>query len=246
MENIEYIEAYFTNTLNVSERKTFELKIETDKQFASDVAFYITSRQVLQEELLDTKQKLWATETLPQQIIERETPVRKIGMAGWVKYAVAACTVLLLGSIYFLNTKPNANNLAAKYIKSNYSQLSQTMDASKDSLQLGIAAYNKKDYTNALTYFNGVANADSTNSDPKKYAGLCYLKLKNYDKAIEQFDELAKMKYLFSNQGLFLKAITLLQKNNEPDNEAAKNILQQVVNEKLEGAGEAVEILKNM
>jgi hypothetical protein len=49
------------------------------------------------------------------------------------------------------------------------------MDASTDSLQQGIAAYNKKDYDKALLLFQNVYNTHRDNSDAKKYIGLVYL-----------------------------------------------------------------------
>ena len=125
-----------------------------------------------------------------------------------------------------------------------YGNLSQTMDASHDSLQTGIAAYNNKDYKKALVYFVGVEKNDAQNSDAKTYAGLAYLQSADYDNAINEFDELSNMKELFSNPGDFLKAISLLQRNKPGDKEVAKKLLQKVVTEKEEGNEKAAEWLK--
>ena len=120
------------------------------------------------------------------------------------------------------------------------------MDASRDSLQLGIAAYNNKDYNRALQLFTGVEKNDTANSDAKKYAGLAYLQQQDYDKAIQQFDELSNMKGLFSNAGDFLKAVSLLERNKSGDKEEAKQLLQKVVTDKEEGSEQAEEWLKKM
>ena len=79
----------------------------------------------------------------------------------------------------------------------------------------------------------------------KKNMGLVYLVTKNYDKALQQFDELAKMQDLYKNPGQFLKAVTLLERNEQGDKVQAKKLLEQLVNEKGEGSREAAKWLKD-
>jgi len=243
---LDYIESYFQQTLNDQEKKEFEARCETDEAFAKEVAFYITTRQVLREELLKQKQQQWKDENDEQ---EETSPIisikRKTTFGRLIAYAAAAC-LLLAASVYFFEAQTTPKKLAADYIRTNYNNLSQTMDASHDSLQLGIAAYNDKDYTMALQLFEGVESRDPSNSDAKKYAGLVYLQQQNYDKAIQQFDELANMKGLFSNPGDFMKAVSLLERNNPGDKEQAKKLLQKVVAEKEEGREKAEEWLKTI
>src|SRR5207344_985211 len=119
---------------------------------------------------------------------------------------------------------------AANYIKTEYGTLSIEMSGSTDSITLGLAAYNNKQYDEALGFLEGVEQRNPSNSDVKKYAGLAYLQKKDYDNAIQQFDELANM-HLHSNLGDFLKAVTLLERNKPGDKEGAKTLLQKVVNE---------------
>ncbi len=143
-------------------------------------------------------------------------------------YAAAAC-VLVVASMFLFEMQSSPQRLASQYINS--MDLSQTMDASHDSLQLGIAAYKNKDYTKALGYFEGVTKQDTANSDAKKYTGLTYIQLNNYDKAIEQFEALANMQGLYYNPGDFLKAVALLKRNKSGDEATAKMLLQKVVSE---------------
>jgi hypothetical protein len=72
-----------------------------------------------------------------------------------------------------------------------------------------------------------------------------YLITKEYDKALEKFDDLAAKKELFSNAGPFLKAVTLLQRNGAGDKAAAKAILEEVVKDKQEGSTAAEQWLKS-
>ncbi|MEJ7681331.1 MAG: hypothetical protein WKG06_26470 [Segetibacter sp.] len=58
-------------------------------------------------------------------------------------------------------------------------------------------------------------------------------------KLLQQFDELAERKDLYINQGLFLKAITLLQRNGQGDKAQAKALLERVARENAAGSKEA-------
>lgn len=227
-DNLEYIESYFRQALNAEEKQAFEKRCETDEAFAKEVAFYIVTRETLREDLLAKKQQEWKVLKTEEESAPVISIAKKSTLSKWIMYAAAAC-VLVVASMFLFEMQSSPQRLASQYI--NNIDLSQTMDASHDSLQLGIAAYKNKDYTKALGYFEGVTKQDSANSDAKKYTGLTYIQLNNYDKAIEQFDALANMQGLYYNPGDFLKAVALLKRNKAGDEETAKILLQKVVNE---------------
>lgn len=263
MNTLEYIDAYFMQTLKQDERRMFEKRCEEDESFVAEVAFYLTARQSLKDELLNQKKTQWRNtnveEKLPsispvkQAATQSEradedvwyipSSLKKSFANRWVGYAAAACLVLAL-SVYLFETNTSIRKYASNYVAGNYNTLSQTMDASHDSLQLGIAAYNNKDFNKALQLFTGVEKNDPQNSEAKQFAGLAYLRSSDYDNAVNQFDNLASMKNLFSNPGNFLKAISLLERNKPEDKAEAKKLLQKVVDEKEEGHEKAAEWLK--
>lgn len=245
-DTLEYIECYFKQTLRSEERRVFELRCETDKAFANEVAFYIATHQALREKLLNQKASSWKTENiLQEEIIPVISTTKKSTFSKWIVYAAAAC-LLLAVSVYLFETNTSPKALAANYINDTYSNIGQTMDASHDSLQVGIAAYNNKEYNKALQYFEGIEKRDTANSDAKKYAGLAYLHERNYDKAIKYFTDLSNMQGLFSNPGNFLKAAALLERSAATDKEEAQTLLQKVVDEKQEGNEIAAEWLKKL
>ena len=244
MEAIEYIDSYFQQTMNEDERKVFEKKCEEDESFAQEVAFYIMTRDSLREELLQQKQAAWRVKSIIDDLPFIPT-LKKSFANRWITYAAAACLVLAV-SVYFFETNPSPKKLAENYIKTNYSNLSLTMDASRDSLQLGIDAYNNKQYDKALRLFKSIEKTDTQNSDAKKYAGLTYMQKEEYDSALLQFDALAKMKGLFSNSGDFLKAVALMGRNKPGDRDKAKMLLQKVLSQKEEGSDKAAEWEKKL
>ncbi|HYJ62524.1 MAG TPA: hypothetical protein VEV62_02185 [Parafilimonas sp.] len=244
MEAIEYIDSYFQQTMNEDERKVFEKKCEEDEAFAQEVAFYIMTRDSLREELLQQKQAAWRVKSIIDDLPFIPT-LKKSFANRWITYAAAACLVLAV-SVYFFETNPSPKKLAENYIKTNYSNLSLTMDASRDSLQLGIDAYNNKQYDKALRLFKSIEKTDTQNSDVKKYAGITYMQKEEYDSALQQFDELSNMKGLFSNSGDFLKAVALMGRNKPGDKDKAKMLLQKVLSEKEEGSEKAAEWEKKL
>lgn len=240
-DTFEFIESYFQQKLSNEEKVAFETRCESDEAFAKEVAMYVTTRQVLQEELLQQRQQQWR-----EDFKLEETPIisiaRKPIFKRYITYVAAAC-LLLAASVYLFEAQNSSQKFAAKYISANYSTISGTMDASRDSLQLGVGAYNDKRYDEALRLFLDVEQRDPSNSDAKKYAGLTYLQQKDYDQAIRQFDDLANMK-LHSNPGDFLKAVVLLERNSPGDKDAAKTLLQKVISEKEENSEDAEELFK--
>ena len=241
---LEYIESYFQHTLNPEERKSFEQKCEQDQEFAQDVAFYLTTRQVLREELLEQKQAQWREEKDTLEELPSIAPAKRSVLRSWVAYAAAACLVLA-ASVYLFETTSSPQKLASTYVDKNYSQLSIEMGGDlKDSIQRGIAAYNNKEYDSALEMFKGVEQGNPEKSYAKQYTGLVYLQMKDYDNALAHFDALSKMPGLQSNPGDFLKAVTLLERNRTGDKEEAKTLLQKVIDEKEEGSKEAEEWIK--
>ncbi len=227
-ETLEYIDAYFTEALNEEERKQFEARCVADEAFAKDVAFYIMAREEARQSVIKQKQQ-WKENAGTVNEMVAVKPAKRSIVLQWMPYAAAACLVFVM-AFYFLYSSNNSRQLANRFIEEKYSHLSLVMDASSDSMQLGMDAYNKKDYKKAVTYFNGLRMRDSLNSDAKRFAGVVYLQLKDYDKALHCFQELSAMKG-FSNSGDFLQATTLLERNANGDKEAAKALLEKVVKE---------------
>jgi tetratricopeptide (TPR) repeat protein len=244
-ESLENIEAYFEKGLNDAEKQLFEERCVNDENFANEVAFYIMSREAIQEKLAEQKKQQWRRyENEVTEAVQPAAPVKKMTVGKWLSVAAAACIFFAAALVYFFTNTETSQSFADKYIKNNYQQLSQNMDASTDSLQTGIAAYNKQDYDKALIYFKNFYSAHPENSDAKKYTGLVYLMKRDYDKALDDFNDLAQKKGLFSNPGLFLQALTLLERNKGNDKADAKSLLEQVVTKKLDHSQEAAELLK--
>jgi len=92
---------------------------------------------------------------------------------------------------------------------------------SSDNLQAGISAYNAKQYAQAERLFQSASEQQKNDFKAIEYLGLTHLAMKQYDQALKDFDSLSAMR-LYSNPGLFYKALTLMERSEGTDLENAK------------------------
>lgn len=244
MENYsDYIEAYFSGALSTEERKEFEKRIEMDKNFAEEVAFYLSAKQVLKEEVIKEK-KEWFRQLADQNPDLEKKPAQVRTM--WVYRLAAAAAfigiIFLAWSLFLQQSSPS--QMAGAYINSHFDTLPVTMGAQEDDLQNGLRLYNEGQYTAALQQFENILQRDSSNFTAAKYAGVVNLRLAKYDRALAYFQQLEKYSSLFSNPAVFYEALTLLKRNQPGDKKRGKELLQKVVNNDLEGKETAQQWLK--
>jgi tetratricopeptide (TPR) repeat protein len=241
MDNLDYIENYFTNTPGPELTREFEERIKSDPGFAEEVAFYLTAKEVSKEASgLEKKQRF--KETYEKNRVIRSVPIKKL-----VYYIATAAVVagLIFGTYTFF--KPvSPQQLAGKYEKEQLQTLPVTMSGRSDSLQTGLRLYNDGKYSEALTRFENIIRSDTSNFTAKEYAGITALHLKEYDKAMSWFEQMESYKGLYSNRAQILQAVTLMERNLPGDAAKAKQLLQDIVANDLEGKEFAEEWLRKM
>jgi tetratricopeptide (TPR) repeat protein len=243
LDNLEYIEAYFNEELSQEGRREFEQKIITDPVFAEEVAFYLSSKQVAAAAMTKEKERLKEIYVQYKQgkNADQRQPALLRKLWPW-----AAAAAVLAGILFGLNVwfKPDSPmKLADKYMLENFQTLSVTM-GKQDSLQAGLSIYNEGRLEEALKQFETIVRNDTTFIEAKKYAGIVSLRLGQYDKAIDYFSQLEIYTGLYANPGKFYKALTLLKRNQPGDTDTARQLLQQVVENDLEGKKVAEKWLK--
>jgi tetratricopeptide (TPR) repeat protein len=249
LDNLEYIDTYFNGEQSAEETKEFEKKITDDSFFAEEVAFYLSARQVVKEQQEQTpeaknerfrelyaKYKLGNDSTSPK----KDTVMRRLSpyMA-----AAAIITAVVFGVITW--PKPSSpGKLADKYIKEHFETLSVNMSSMEDSIQKGKHLFNDGKLKEALLQFESIIQNDTSSFEAKKYAGIVSLRLKEYDKAITYFLQLENYTTLYANPGKFYHSLTLIKRNLPGDKQEAKKLLEQLVQQDLEGKETAEEWLK--
>lgn len=239
MDNIDYIEAFFNENFSPQQKKEFEQRITADPGFAEEVAFYLSTRQAAAAEMMEERERFKGiyAQYKKGNYADRQQPalLRKL----WPRLAAAAAVLagIIFGwNVWFNPASPQ--KLADKYVQEHFETLSVTMGSKEDSLQAALRLFNEGRPEEALKQFESLALHDTSFADAKKYAGIVSLRLDQYDKAISYFSQLSNYT-LYANPGKFYHALTLMKRNLPGDTETAKQLLQQVVENDLEGKAEA-------
>jgi tetratricopeptide (TPR) repeat protein len=237
---LEKIDKYFNNELSLSERQDFEIQLVKNDELKENVSFYLNTRTAAKQ-LADDKRRE-EFEELRKKLSQKSGDSGKIKPMIWLS-GLAASAVLVVGFWWFSRTPDLVTDaIADTYIREHFQNLPVKMDASADSLQMGLRLFNEQKLSEAQIVFENILKRKNNDSEATKYAGITALRLKNYDKAIEYFKILGSQKDLFANPGKFYEAITLLQKSPINKKEA-EVLLKEVVDNGLEGKEEAAVIL---
>jgi len=242
LDNLDYIESYFNEELTLEKKNEFEQRVIADPVFAEEIAFYLSSKQAIATVAKKQRERFKDVYTTYKQTAQKQQPslVRKL-------WPWAAAAAILAGIAFGLNTwlrSPSSKELADKYVQENFQSLPVTMGNKEDSLQAGLRLYNANRLEEALNYFEKMASKDTSFFEAKKYAGIVSLRLEQYDKAIDYFSQLANYSQLYANPGKFYHALTFMKRNRPGDQQQAKILLEQVVQNDLEGRHFAQEWLK--
>ncbi len=239
MDNLDYLDDFFTREPDSERTREFEERITSDPAFAEDVAFYLSAKNTSEEASWIVKKDHF------REIYQKSrhigpTPVRKL-----VYYIAAAAVVAgIIFGTYTISNSRSPRELADQYIKENLQTLGVTMSGRSDSLQDGLRLYNDGKAGEALVIFEKILISDTSSFNAKKYAGLAALRMKEYGKAMSYFEQLEIYNGLYSNPALILQAVTLMERNQPGDAAKAKILLQKVVANDLEGKEIAQEWLK--
>lgn len=244
MEEQAYIAAYFEGTLPDEARAGFEERCLNDPLFAREVADYVMMRDALREELHRQKREHFAG--LYQEIQAGRAKKQPYFLfKSLVGYAAAACIALIAVWLIFFGSK-QPRDLANAYAVAHFKQLSVTMGAGEqEKMQQGIEAFNKGRYTEASHIFKTLSKDSSLKAEAVKNLGIAQLMAGDATAAIASFDALAGMD-LFTNPGLFYKAIALMKRSGPADAADARKCLKEVVEKDLPGKNEAEDWLKKL
>lgn len=236
--SLNIIAAYFEGSASAEERHSFEQRCVNDADFAAEVASYISRRDVIRQHLVAQKRAEFALlyeDLAPvQHPLKPEIRIKKISF-----YLAAACMVLVFGWFLLWRTA-QVSQLSEDYIAANFNTLGLNMGGKEttDQLQRGIAVFNAKKYEEAIRIFGILAGPERSEPEAVKNLGITYLVTGKYEEAIVQFERLSGYD-LYSNPGLFYKALVLMKRSVGNDKEAAKKLLQEVVARNLAGSKEA-------
>ena len=260
--DIQLIEDYTRGILDGADRDNFIRRERGDKEFALKVKAYseiieginyygkqAKFAETIQgwEREIKARAKKQVFKGAPGTRFEKhrdDIPINRNNIF-WLRCAAAASVlILILFLTYYQDYKHE--ELADAYISQNLTTLSTTMGSASGNLGAGIEAFNREDFSRAETNFRSLSDDADLGPEITRYLGIIFLRTGQYDKAIEQFNKLISYTYLYANPGKFYLAITLMKRSNEGDEEEAKELLQEIVLQKLPGYMEASDWLRHL
>jgi tetratricopeptide (TPR) repeat protein len=230
MQSLEYIDNYFKGALSAEEITQFEKRILNDHAFAEEVAFYCNVMQAAKDQLTEERKQRFREIYSQRETASAGTVPVIRRMRPFI--AAAAVIAALVFGWYLFMQQPSPNSMADEFIRKDLKDLPVQMGTTVDELEKGKDLYNKNRLQEAQQIFENISQKDTASTDAKKFAGLVSLRLGQYDKAIGYFTELENVQ-LYANPGKFYHALTLMKRNQPGDAQRAKQLLQQVVQQKL-------------
>ena len=239
MDSLEYIDNFYQGSRSPEEKILFEKKMNEDPGFADLVAFYVSARQLSKEESAEESRNRFREIYLNNRLTQQDKPIRKL----WYYTAAAAVIAAIVFGVFRFDNTASPQQLATRYLVDSLQTLGVRMSGEANKMQTTLNLYNEKKYTEALQGFEEIVQSNPADFDAGIDAGLAALQLQQYDKAVHYFS-LWQSDTRFSNPALFYHALTLMKRNQTGDQEAAKKMLQQVVDKKLDGEHIAREWLR--
>jgi len=239
MDSLEYIDNFYQGHRLPEETALFEKRMSEDSGFTEQVAFFLSARQAAKEESADESRNRFREVYLKSKHTPQAKPIRKL----WYYTAAAAVVATIVFGIFRFNNTASPQQLATRYMVDSLQNLGVKMSGEADQMQIALDNYNQKKYAEALKGFESILSSRPADFPAGIDAGLAALQLEQYDKAVHYFS-LWQSDTRFSNPALFYHALTLMKRNKTGDQEAAKKMLQQVVDENLDGEHIAREWLR--
>lgn len=217
MDKETLISNYFEKTLSTEEQKQFDFLMETDADFAKEVAFQKkVKRAITSAERTALKKKLQAFE---------ETKPKVKSFKVWY---VAASIVLICG-LGFYFTQQSTTTIYDDYYQSYPNVVAPTVrgENSNDIKSKAFFEYDNGNYAKALTLFSKLYETEKEDYS-LFYKSLSFMELKRYNEALTSFEQFDLQKNNgFTPYVKWYKALTLVKLEQE---EKALVLLQELAN----------------
>ncbi len=236
----EYIERYLDGQLKDGELWEFRIELEKNPDFAKQVKL----QKEINETLSDTN-KL----RLRKQLNSSYYKTQRLQVVYQWKYQIAAAItiLMLIGgglTLDIINSGSSIDNYALYQENFNPDNSLFTVRAENSNLNAefenAIEAYNNEDYLKAIK----ILAPQSNNMAAKLYSGFAFMKLSDFDNAINNFNTVVEdNNNLFIDQAEFNLALCYLAKDNSKE---AIKILNNIIDKETVYSNKAIDIINNI
>lgn len=242
MQSLELIDSYFKGDFLPEQKRQFEERIQTDEDFAEEVAFYLAAIQAARNQNAEDKKERFRKIYFTNKNRQQANPVKRL----WPYVAsVAAILASVIVGVYLYMQLQTSPQLASDYIQGHFKTMGIQMGSHVDNIENGKQLYNEGKLQEAFLVFENLAQTDTAEYEARELAGICALKLQKFDKAILYFSQMERSTELHVNPGKFYHALALMKRNLPEDKVKAKSLLMEVVRENLAGNQDARKFLKH-
>lgn len=243
MEEQDYIlfEDYISGELSKGESTAFESRLKSDSEFKNAFNTYKEASEFLEHEFGNEEESIAFKNNLKSisdSYFEEKTTSKKVIKFNFYKYAIAACVALFMGIFIFNQfSNPSYDDFMT------YDTVSLTVRGNQEELKTKAEeTFNKKNFSEAETYFTQLLELDNSNQELALYKGVTLLEQDKFDEADALFGKLSKSNSVFKNKGIWYLALSKL-KQKEYD-ECAK--ILNTISEDVEDYKQAQKLLKKL
>ncbi|WP_074409693.1 tetratricopeptide repeat protein [Aquimarina megaterium] len=192
MKPQDLISKHIQGTLTIEEQQEFDTLLSVDQNFRDEVLFHTNLKKVVEHKDDDDFRHL---------LSDLEYNVKKKNKLKW--WSIAASILVLLGTIYFWDTKKPVSNeeLFATYFEPYRNILQPVVRGNdhKNKISVAFNAYENGNFKKALDAFNTVLETEE-NDTLQFYKANALLKLNEAEKAIVILEERDKIENSFSEK----------------------------------------------
>lgn len=234
------IERDLAGELNAEEKKSFEDRIKSDKDFAEKVLLYRSLNEKLRSRFLQEEEEQ-RLRTVLSEISKTEIPSGKNGKTiplRWYHFAAAA-TIALLAIAWFYTSKLAVPEYSQYAFHGSLALAERGIDSLQHQAE---DAFNSKNYAEAIQYFNRLLEADPDNTELQLYKGVSLLELDQVEEAESIFNTIKNSNAVYKDKAIWYLALSALK---QKDYDLCEALLEQLP-ENSEDYNKAEELLDKL
>lgn len=241
-KTIALFDDYLQGALSPEDKKSLELRIESDEELKDAFAIFKHLNghlsHTFSKERADFKLSL---EKASAQYFDKETAAKKevkVIRFKPMRYLVAACVVMLFGTIFWFQMQE------ATYSDYSFKGSIEFVERGgvEDAFAKAEKAFNNGAYEDAIVHFDTILENDPLNAQVLYYKGIALVEVDEYAKAEKVFQNLIQGNSLFKNKAHWYLALSLLKQDRIQD----CKILLQMIPESAEDYERAQDLLKKL
>lgn len=232
-EQLEAVERYINDSMEVNERLAFDQKLKEDLVFKT--FFEDTKAMLLGIETAALKTELNSFHEEMDGVIQLNTGKQKKGNARFLAFSIAASIAVLLGVLWVLNADTTTNKLYAKHFTPDPG-LPTTMSTTNNyDFYEAMVDYKSNKYSTAISKWELILKDKPNNDTLNYFLGVANLAEGKETVALQYLEQAAKNSNSFLRQDIhYYLGLALLKEGNidaakenfkKSDNEASNEIL---------------------